>query len=159
MRMNARRATKVVARTTKPRSATTQTPHFAATRRDGCRDTASEAWGAGATALAPRLTVSLAAAMRPFPHHAPRDRVRGAFPGGLLCRSACEGGQPFPAPRFVHPIPESRRRNREGLNQRFLNRKTARNSGWRGWHITACRDSIATSAVRLTVYFESVLDK
>jgi hypothetical protein len=35
MRMAARRATKVVARTTKPRSATTQTPHFAATRRDG----------------------------------------------------------------------------------------------------------------------------
>ena len=29
------RATKVVARTTKPRSATTQTPNFAATRRDG----------------------------------------------------------------------------------------------------------------------------
>ena len=35
MRMAARRATKVVAWTTKPRSATTQTPHFAATRRDG----------------------------------------------------------------------------------------------------------------------------
>ena len=35
MRMAARRATKVVARTTKPRSATTQTPHFAATQRDG----------------------------------------------------------------------------------------------------------------------------
>ena len=35
MQMDARRATKVVARTTKPRSATTQTPHFAATRRDG----------------------------------------------------------------------------------------------------------------------------
>jgi hypothetical protein len=35
MRMDARRATKVVAGTTMPRSATTQTPHFAATRRDG----------------------------------------------------------------------------------------------------------------------------
>src|SRR5713101_8382677 len=35
MRLNARRATKVVARTTTPRSATLQTPHFAATRRDG----------------------------------------------------------------------------------------------------------------------------
>ncbi len=34
MRIDARRATKVVARTTKPRSATTQTPHFVATRRD-----------------------------------------------------------------------------------------------------------------------------
>ena len=32
MRMDARRATKVVACTTKPRSATTQTPYFAATR-------------------------------------------------------------------------------------------------------------------------------
>ena len=29
--------------------------------------------------------------LRPFPHHAARDRVRGAFPGGLLCRSACQG--------------------------------------------------------------------
>src|SRR5713226_10277704 len=35
MRMDARRATKVVVEPTKPRSATTQTPHFAATRRDG----------------------------------------------------------------------------------------------------------------------------
>ena len=50
MQMDARRATKVVARTTTPRSATMQTPHFAATRRDGCRDTVSEAWGAGAAA-------------------------------------------------------------------------------------------------------------
>jgi len=33
--MDARRATKVVAGTTKPRSATPQTPYFAATRRDG----------------------------------------------------------------------------------------------------------------------------
>ncbi len=49
MRMDARRARKVVAGTKKPRSATPQTPHFAATRRDG------------------------------------------ASPGGLLCRSACQG--------------------------------------------------------------------
>jgi len=35
MRMDARRATKVVAWTTKPRSATTQTPNFSATRWDG----------------------------------------------------------------------------------------------------------------------------
>ncbi len=40
-----------VARTELHASAsTTQTPHFAATRRDGCRDTVSEAWGAGAAA-------------------------------------------------------------------------------------------------------------
>ena len=57
---------------------------------------------------------------RPFPHHAARDRVRGAFPGGLLCRSACQGWWPLAAPRFAHPIPESRRRNRVGLNKRFL---------------------------------------
>ncbi|MGH8715398.1 MAG: hypothetical protein ACREUI_01480 [Burkholderiales bacterium] len=31
-------------------ASTTQTPHFAATQRDGCRDTVSEAWGAGAAA-------------------------------------------------------------------------------------------------------------
>jgi len=52
------------------------------------------------------------------PHFAATRRDSG-FPGGLLCRSACEGGQPFTAPRFAHPIPESRRRNRVGLNQRF----------------------------------------
>jgi len=40
-----------VARTELHASAsTTQTPHFATTRRDGCRDTVSEAWGAGAAA-------------------------------------------------------------------------------------------------------------
>jgi len=77
MRKDARRATKVVARTTKPRSATTQTPHFAATLRDG------------------------------------------GFPGGLLCRSACQGDWPLAAPRFAHSIPECRRRNRAGLDQRF----------------------------------------
>ena len=78
MRMDARRATKVVAGTTTPRSATTQTQHFSATRRDR------------------------------------------ACPGGLLCHSACQGEWPLAAPRFAHPIPESRRRNRVGLNQRFL---------------------------------------
>jgi hypothetical protein len=63
MRMDARRATKVVAKTTTPRSATTQTPHFAATRRDG------------------------------------------ACPGGLLCRSACQGGLAigFASLRASHP--------------------------------------------------------
>ena len=42
------------------------------------------------------------------------------FPGGLLCRSACQGEWPLAVPRFAHPIPESRRRNCAGLNQRFL---------------------------------------
>jgi hypothetical protein len=45
--------------------------------------------------------------------------------GRVLVRAACfvarlvKGGQPFTAPRFAHPIPESSRRNRAGLNQRF----------------------------------------
>ncbi|MGH8750179.1 MAG: hypothetical protein ACREUV_00575, partial [Burkholderiales bacterium] len=43
------------------------------------------------------------------------------FPGGLLCRSACQGDWPLAAPRFAHLIPESHRRNRVGLNQRFPN--------------------------------------
>jgi hypothetical protein len=43
------------------------------------------------------------------------------FPGDLLCRSACEGGQPFAAPRFAQLIPKSHRRALVGLNQRFLN--------------------------------------
>jgi len=79
MRMDARRATKVVASTTKPRSVTTQTRHFAATPGDD------------------------------------------GFPGSLLCRSACQGKWPLAAPRFAHTIPESRRRNHVGLNQRFPN--------------------------------------
>jgi hypothetical protein len=43
----------------------------------------------------------------------------GRFSSGLLCRSACEGGQPFAAPRFAHLIPKSQRRALVGLNQRF----------------------------------------
>jgi len=67
-----------VARTELHASAsTTQTPHFAATRRDE------------------------------------------AYPGGLLCRSACQGWWPLAAPHFAHPIPEKHRRNRVGLDQRF----------------------------------------
>ncbi|HVS26341.1 MAG TPA: hypothetical protein VHE58_03460, partial [Burkholderiales bacterium] len=47
-------------------ASTLQTPHFAATRRDGgCRDTVSEAWGAGAAAWAAHRTAPLAAACAP----------------------------------------------------------------------------------------------
>src|SRR5437870_11817163 len=77
MRMTARRATKVVAWATIPRSATKQAPHFAATRMG-----------------------------------------RG-FSGGLLCREARQWGLPLASPRFVHPLPKSRRRNRVGLVRRF----------------------------------------
>jgi len=54
------------------------------------------------------------------PHFAATQRDSG-FPGGLLCRSACQGEWPLAAPRFAHTIPESLRRNRVGLNQRFPN--------------------------------------
>ncbi len=47
-------------------------------------------------------------------------RMGRGFPGGLLCRSACQGEWPLAAPRFAHTIPESRRRGHAGLNQRFL---------------------------------------
>jgi hypothetical protein len=120
MRTYARRATKVVARTTKPRSATTQTLHFAATRMGRLPRHGQRSLGCGSGSnSAPFHNVSCGS-LRPFPLHAARVRVRGAFPGGLLCRSACEWDQPFTAPRFAHPIPESRRRNRVGFNRRFL---------------------------------------
>ena len=121
MRMDARRATKVVVKPTKPRSATTQTTHFTATRRDGCRDTVSEAWGAGAAAERPILQCFLRQlASLPAPRCARPSPGRLSGRGGLLCHSACQGVWPLAAPRFAHPIPESRRRNRVGLNQRFL---------------------------------------
>jgi hypothetical protein len=51
LRLRGPALTFAVARTELHASAsTTQTPHFAATWRDGCRDTVSEAWGAGAAA-------------------------------------------------------------------------------------------------------------
>ena len=62
-----------------------QTPHFAATRRDGCRDTVSEAWGAGAAAIVPRFIMSLAAACVPS-----RSTLRES-----------ESGVPFRAVCFV----------------------------------------------------------
>ena len=160
-RMDARRATKVVAWTTKPRRArvawhlrscaaeravsspacgcagqrspprshvprlhasasTTQTSHFAATQMGRLPRHGQRSLGCGSGSMsAPFYNVSCGS-LRPFPHHAARDRVRGAFPGGLLCRSAYQGVWLLAAPRFAHPIPESRRRNRAGLNQRFL---------------------------------------
>ena len=58
------------------------------------------------------------------PHCAETRSGRG-FSGDLLCRSACEGGQPFAAPRFAHLIPKSQRRALVGLNQRFLTQQKA----------------------------------
>ena len=117
MRMDARRATKVVARTTKPRRAR------AALHLRSC---------AAERAVARRIAVARTSArLRGRTYRAPRfgehdadaafcrnPKGRG-FPGGLLCRSACQGGWPLAAPRFAHSIPESHRRNRVGLNQRF----------------------------------------
>ncbi len=62
-----------------------KTPHFTATRRDGCRDTVSEAWGAGAAAIVPRFIMSLAAACVPS-----RSTLRES-----------ESGAPFRAVCFV----------------------------------------------------------
>src|SRR5438132_11006575 len=42
------------------------------------------------------------------------------FPGDLLCRAARPWGLPWASRRFVHLIPESRRRDHAGLIQRFL---------------------------------------
>src|SRR5438552_1723659 len=40
------------------------------------------------------------------------------FSGGLLCREACQWAPPLASPRFAHPLPKSRRRNRAELVQR-----------------------------------------
>ena len=97
-----------------------QTPHFTATRRDGCRDTVSEAWGAGAAAGVPHFTMFLVAACAPS-RTTLRETESGA-PFRAVCFIAwlAKGDGHWDAPRFVHPIPESHRRNRVGLNQRFL---------------------------------------
>jgi len=42
------------------------------------------------------------------------------FPGDLLCRAVRPWGLPWASRRFVHLIPESRRRGHAGLIQRFL---------------------------------------
>ncbi len=65
-----------------------QTPQFAATRRDGgCRDTVSEAWGAGAAAWALRFAVFLAAACAPS-RSTLRESESGALAGALRRRSS-----------------------------------------------------------------------
>jgi len=38
----------------------------------------------------------------------PKGRI---FPGGLLCQEARQGDRPLASLPFVHPIPESQRRN------------------------------------------------
>ncbi len=119
MRMIARRATKVPSRSLSTRSATTQAPHCAETRMGRLPRHGQRSLGCGSGSnSAPFHNVSCGS-LRPFPLHATRVRVRGAFLGDLLCRSACEGGQPLAAPRFAHLIPESHRRARVELVQRF----------------------------------------
>jgi hypothetical protein len=44
-----------------------------------------------------------------------------AFRAVCFVARLAKGVWPLAAPRFAHPIPESHRRNRVGLNQRFLN--------------------------------------
>jgi len=120
MRMIVRRATKVPTCSLSTRSATTQALHCAETRTGRLPRHGQRSLGCGSGSMsAPFHNVSCGS-LRPFPLHAARVRVRGAFPGDLLCRSACEGGQPFAAPRFAHLIPENLRRAHHGPVQRFL---------------------------------------
>ncbi len=74
----------------------------------------------------PSRSLSTRSATTQAPHCAETRSGRG-FSGDLLCCSACEGGQPFAAPRFAHLIPESLRRAHRGLVQRFLREPHARN--------------------------------
>ena len=118
MRVDARRATKVVAGTTTPRRARVAlhlrscAAERAVARRIAVARTSARLRGRTYRELhAPASTTQT-------PHFT-AIRRDGACPGGLLCRSACQGEWPLAAPRFAHPIPESRRRNRVGFNQRF----------------------------------------
>src|SRR5712691_13347029 len=120
MWMKARRATKVPSRSLSTRSATTQALHCAETRTGRLPRHGQRSLGCGSGSNSAPFYGDSCSSLRPFPHHAARDRVRGAFPGDLLCRSACEGGQPFAAPRFAHLIPENLRRAHRGPVQRFL---------------------------------------
>ena len=68
-----------------------QTPHFAATWIGRLPRHGQRSLGCGSGSMsAPFYGVSCSS-LRPFPLHAARVRVRGAFPGGLLCLSACQG--------------------------------------------------------------------
>ncbi len=135
MRMDARRATKVVAGTTKPRSATMQTPHFAATWIGRLPRHGQRSLGCGSGSNSAPFYGDSCSSLRPFPHHAARDRVRGAFRAICFVSRLAKGASPLAAPRFAHPIPESRRRNRVGLNQRFHKRRYGRIGYSRGWKI------------------------
>ncbi len=80
MRMIARRATKVPSRSLSTRHATTQAPHCAETRMGRLPRHGQRSLGCGSGSMsAPFYDVSCGS-LRPFPHHAARDRVRGAFP-------------------------------------------------------------------------------
>ena len=151
MRMDARRATKVVARL-RPVS---RRPACGSSRTSSapCYQTQSSAPLPAPRCARPspgRTTKPRSATMQTA--HFAATRRDGARLGSLLCRSACQGGQPFAAPRFAcaladrraseraqgsersaasgshcrgsacgGAIPESHRRNSVGLNQRFPN--------------------------------------
>ena len=161
MRMDARRATKVVARTTKLRRAraASHLRSCAAERAVARRITVARASarlrgrtyrapcfgehdadaafyrnpdGTAAATRSAKLGVRERQHERPVsqcflrqlaPLPAPRSRESES---GAPFRAVCfvarlvKGVWPFTAPRFAHPIPEGHRRNRVGLNQRFL---------------------------------------
>ncbi len=119
MRMDVRRATKVVAGTTKPRSATTQTPYLAATRTGRLPRHGQRSLGCGSGSMSARFTVFLAVACAPS-----RTTLRETESGALLlavcfvARLAKGNGHWL---RLASRIPSriSRRRGHAGLNQRF----------------------------------------
>ena len=118
MRMIARRATKVPSRSLSTRSATTQAPHCAETRPGRLPRHGQRSLGCGSGSMsAPFCNVSCGS-LRPFPLHAHASPSPGRFSGNLLCRSACEGGQPFAAPRFACVLADRRASERAQGSER-----------------------------------------
>jgi hypothetical protein len=117
--MIARRATKVPSRSLSTRSATTQAPHCAETRMGRLPRHGQRSLGCGSGSMSAPFNGVSCGSFAPLPAPRCARPSPGRFSGDLLCRSACEGGQPLAAPRFAHLIPESQRRARVGLVQRF----------------------------------------
>jgi hypothetical protein len=121
--MAIRRATKVVAGTTMPRSATPWLPRawpegpreVGIGQRRGCQSTPKYTWGASIP-LRGRIFLSedTAPPCAVSPDFTATLMGRG-FASGLPCQAPSEGGQPFASSPFAHPIPQSRRRARGDL--------------------------------------------
>jgi hypothetical protein len=113
-----RRATKVVAGTTMPRSATPSLPRaWPEGPREagigqwrGCQAAPKYTWGANSP-LRGRIFLrkTLLSPPRSRPIFTAILMGRG-FAGGLPCQASSEGDQPFPSSPFAHSIPQSHRR-------------------------------------------------